>query len=218
VDIYFTALYTDLTPMPLGTYTATLKVGNNDPVAGTPAVLALMHIVEEFVPPTAGFESNSPVCLGEEMVFTNLSVPGVPPETDYTWDFGDGQTSVEENPTHVYAAAGVYTVELEACNAGGCDTYSADVEVLALPVAGFDYSVSVLEVTFTNLSTDADTYAWDFGDGGTSTEENPVHTYLDAGTYTVVLTATNSCGEDVYSADVEVVGRFYLYLPIVIRD
>jgi PKD repeat protein len=63
------------------------------------------------------------------------------------------------------------------------------------PFANFQYEVSEtnpLEVSFNNMSENAETYNWDFGDGETSSEENPVHTYAEAGTYDVVLTATNS--------------------------
>ncbi|MBK9017838.1 MAG: PKD domain-containing protein [Saprospiraceae bacterium] len=62
------------------------------------------------------------------------------------------------------------------------------------PVAGFTFTSDVLTVTFTNTSTGADSYSWDFGDGSTATEANPVHTYASSGLYTVVLTATNANG------------------------
>lgn len=63
------------------------------------------------------------------------------------------------------------------------------------PKAAFDYSVDGLTVTFTNLSKNADSYTWDFGDKETSTEKNPVHTYAANGEYTVVLTASNKDGK-----------------------
>ena len=64
------------------------------------------------------------------------------------------------------------------------------------PVAGFTYSADELTLTFSSSSTDADTYAWDFGDGGTSTQENPSHTYSTAGTYSVELSVENDEGSD----------------------
>ncbi len=196
VDIAFTALYTDMvTPMPLGTYTATLLVTNNAP-EGTQNVPVVMHIIEEAISPTAAFSTNSPVCLGEVAIFTNTTIPGVPPETGYLWDFGDGVTSTLENPTHLYGAAGTYTVTLEACNMAGCDTYVDLFEVLPLPTAGFTFTVDQLTVTFTNLSGGTDTYLWAFGDGAVSTATNPTHVYTAAGTYTVTLFAAGPCGED----------------------
>jgi len=73
------------------------------------------------------------------------------------------------------------------------------------PKADFIYTVDILTVTFDNLTTGADSYLWDFGDGNTSTEENPVHTYTDGGTFTVSLKATNEGGDDTYTEDITLV-------------
>jgi len=70
------------------------------------------------------------------------------------------------------------------------------------PKADFIYSIDVLEVTFTNMSERATSYLWDFGDGNTSTEENPVHVYTDGGTFTVSLKATGDGGSDTYEEDI----------------
>jgi PKD repeat protein len=70
------------------------------------------------------------------------------------------------------------------------------------PTADFIYTIDVLEVTFDNLSTGADSYEWDFGDGNTATEADPVHLYSDGGTFTVSLKATNEGGSDTYSEDI----------------
>lgn len=72
------------------------------------------------------------------------------------------------------------------------------------PTAGFSTAVDGLKVTFTNASEDATSYAWDFGDGGTSTEQNPVHTYAADGVYTVKLTSTNANGSTTAQQDVTV--------------
>jgi uncharacterized repeat protein (TIGR01451 family) len=205
-EIAFTALYTESTPMPLGTYTATLLVMSNDPVNRSLQVPVTMHIVEEFVTPTAAFTAETPVCFGEQVVIDNTSVPGIPPATTYEWDFGDGTTSNEEEPgVHWYDAPGTYMITLTACNDAGCDAYSQEVEVLPLPEAGFSYSAVDLTVTFTNTSSNADAYWWDFGDGITSTLENPVHTYAAGGTYIVTLFAFGECGGSVAEAEVTVV-------------
>ncbi len=79
VEVMFTSQYTDGTPMPLGTYTATLRIVNNDAVAGVQNVPVTMHIVEEYLPPVVSFTSNSPVMLGTAMEFTNTSDRGIPP-------------------------------------------------------------------------------------------------------------------------------------------
>ncbi len=70
------------------------------------------------------------------------------------------------------------------------------------PVAGFTASADVLTITFTNTSTGADSYSWDFGDGATSTLKDPVHTYASAGVYTVKMTATNANGSATAQQDI----------------
>jgi PKD repeat protein len=72
------------------------------------------------------------------------------------------------------------------------------------PVAGFSFVQDGTTVTFTNTSTLADSYSWDFGDGGTSTEANPVHTYASDGAYTVVLTAVNANGQSTSQATITI--------------
>jgi len=89
----------------------------------------------------------------------------------------------------------VFTVFLLAIAAGSCNKVDP-------PTADFIYTIDVLEVTFENLSTGADSYLWDFGDGNTSTEENPVHVYTDGGTFTVSLKATNEGGDNTYEEDI----------------
>ena len=206
IAVMFTALYTDTTPMPLGDYTATLTIENNDPVADRPEISVTMHIVEEYIVPTASFTADSPVCFGEAVVIDNTSIPGIPPMTDYEWDFGDGTTSNEDEPgSHAYDAPGLYTITLTACNMAGCDTSSLQVEVLPLPVAGFEYAVEDLTVVFTNTSTDALSYLWDFGDGITDTLDNPTHTYATGGTFVVTLWAFSDCGASMAEAVVTVV-------------
>ena len=78
-----------------------------------------------------------------------------------------------------------------------CNKDDDDDEPAANPVASFQYVIDqndFLTVNFTNFSQNATSYEWDFGDGNSSTEENPTHTYMEVGDYTVVLTATNSDG------------------------
>jgi subtilisin family serine protease len=130
VDILFTAVLTD--PLPVGTYTATLIVVNNDPFVGALNLLVTMHVVEDYLAPIPSFESNSPVLVHEEVVFTNTTLPGLPPETTYLWDLGDGTTSTLEHPTHIYSMYGVYTVTLQACNVQYCAEFADTVQILPL--------------------------------------------------------------------------------------
>ncbi len=224
-EIGFTSYYTEVPTgtvvhLPLGTYTATLRIRNNDAVAGAQKVPVTMHIVAQFVAPTATFSSNAPVCLGEEVIFTNTTEPGIPPITTYAWDFGDGGTSTDFEPTHVYTAGGSYDVVLEACNEEDmCDTYTETVEVLPLTQAGFTYTADLLVVTFTNMSLNATSYLWDFGDGTTSTETHPIHVFTATGTYTVTLAAYGPCGEDSYTEVLSVSGVviYTIYLPLMFK-
>ncbi|MCX5752689.1 MAG: S8 family serine peptidase, partial [Candidatus Krumholzibacteria bacterium] len=134
--------------------------------------------------------------------FTDQS-SGAP--TSWSWTFGDGGTSTAQNPIYTYNATGTYTVTLTATNAVGSDgetkTNYITVNACAAPVANFvgtPTSGSIpLTVNFTDQSTNSPTsWSWTFGDGGTSTAQNPSHVYSTAGTYSVTLTATNGCGSD----------------------
>uniref|UniRef100_UPI0026EA343E glycerate kinase n=1 Tax=Mesonia mobilis TaxID=369791 RepID=UPI0026EA343E len=105
-----------------------------------------------------------------------------------------------QNPTHTYIAPGTYTVRLTVTDENNLNGYKEDdvtVEEYTEtgPAASFSFSANFLEVTFTDISAqgngDIITWAWDFGDGYTSTEQNPVHTYAEDGTYSVSLTVTD---------------------------
>jgi PKD repeat protein len=150
-------------------------------------------------PPTALFDfSGDPT-----VTFTDLSLNE---PTSWDWDFDDGGTSTLENPVHTYAFNGIYNVCLTVTNAGGSNTFCQNVFVTsyAAPLANFTYSGDPT-VTFTDLTTgDPTGWSWTFGDAGTSTEQNPVHTYATNGTYNVCLTATNALGTSTSCQDVTI--------------
>lgn len=127
----------------------------------------------------------------------------------WTWRFGDGTTSEEQEPTHTYAASGTYAVRLTVTDNGGAtDENSDDVTVTAPstpptnqpPHAEFDVECDDLACSFTDRSEDADgsveSREWDFGDGTTSTQRNPSHSYDSPGRYDVVLTVTDDDGAE----------------------
>lgn len=139
-------------------------------------------------------------CSPMSVTFGNQSTGA----TSYQWTFQGGvpSTSTEANPTVFYATNGVYDVTLTTRNATSSNTLtrSGYVSVGRAPIASFSYSniitPSVLTVGFFNTSVigvDAN-YLWDFGDGTTSIEASPVHTYATYGSKTVTLTVTNACG------------------------
>jgi len=117
------------------------------------------------------------------------------------WNFGDGTNSTQQNPTHNYLSAGNYTALLKVSDANGTDSMSVVINVLKpVPlIANFSTNVSKgyapLTVQFTDLSENAKTWDWDFGDGTfdhiSSFQQNPMHTYYSAGNYTVNLTITD---------------------------
>ncbi len=151
-------------------------------------------------PPVANF-SGSPTsgCVPLTVNFTDLSTGDI---TSWDWTFGDGGTSTGQNPSHQYTTTGTFTVSLTVTGPGGSDTETKTgyITVSDVPTAAFTGSPTSgeipLTVNFTNQSSGATSYSWDFGDTQTSTATNPSHTYTEAGTYTVTLTATNACGSD----------------------
>lgn len=120
--------------------------------------------------------------------------------TTWTWYFGDDSTSTLENPVHTYADTGWYNVRLVVSNATGVDSIIKPIHVQpmpAVPEADFSYTAPALEATFTDLSKNMpESWEWDFGDGNTSTDQNPVYEYPFSGTYNVQLIATNALGSN----------------------
>ncbi|MCS6992001.1 MAG: PKD domain-containing protein [Chitinophagales bacterium] len=115
--------------------------------------------------------------------------------TSWFWAFGNGSYSFLKNPTISYNAAGTYQVCLTTSNlCGKYHTTCQQVTVCAPVVAAFSYATNDLTVSFTNQSAATTQWQWDFGDGATSTLQNPTHTYASNGTYVVTLVATNICG------------------------
>lgn len=127
--------------------------------------------------------------------------------TSWLWDFGDGSTSTLQNPTHTYASPGSYTVCLTATNACGSDQVCTTINASCQTTnSAFGYSSNFLTASFSNQTTgNPISYYWTFGDGGSSTAQNPTHTYPVPGTYTVCLTTTNSCGSDSVCQSVSIV-------------
>jgi PKD repeat protein len=141
------------------------------------------------------FVPNAPL-NHETVAFTDASTGG---PTAWSWDFGDGKgSSWLQNPKYIYATAGSYTVKLTVDHGSGPQTVSHTVAVgssTAALAAAFSYTVSTRTVSFTNASTGSPTtYAWDFGDGTTSTAQNPSHTYAADDYYTTTLTVTSAAG------------------------
>ena len=146
------------------------------------------------VPPSAGFASAQSATNYLEYTFTNSSTSA----TSYLWDFGDGTTSTEVSPTHVYTTANIYTVTLTATNDSNLSAaLSKTIDIQAPVTAAFTFEVDASDYktySFTDASVDAVSLLWEFGDGFQFTGMNPSHTYDQDGIYDVSLTATSITG------------------------
>ncbi|MDD4247942.1 MAG: PKD domain-containing protein [Methanosarcina sp.] len=187
-----------------GTYTVTLTAtnaaGSNTATKSgyiTAGTTAQKPVVNFWGTPRSG---NAPLSV----TFKDITT-GAP--TAWNWDFGDGASSTEQNPTHIYSAAGNYVIKLTASNAAGSTVLSkynymtVTGTAAQTPVAAFSASPtsgnSPLDVTFTDTSTGTPTaWSWNFGDGTSSTQKSPTHTYSAAGSYTVTLTVSNAAGSN----------------------
>lgn len=113
----------------------------------------------------------------------------------YSWDFGDGNTSTLASPSHVYATIGPWTITLIATDTicTGADTITVNILFTnpTAPIADFTAQqlpdCDFIIVNCQNNSQNANTYLWNFGDGNTSTQTNPTHTYSNAGNYMITL-------------------------------
>jgi len=154
-------------------------------------------------PPVADFSADTTSGKTPVIVhFTDLSARS---PTSWHWDFGDGETSTEQNPAHTYTTEGNFTISLTAANGGGSDSrarqdYVNTITILPpAPVANFTTDRLIGKAPFTVHFADASqgvatAWQWDFGDGNTSERANPVYTYVTPGNYTVTMTAKNRGG------------------------
>lgn len=184
-----------------GTYNVTLQVESNSGClsAVTPFSLVInpdpvvnFNLPSVCLPAGAAqFNSASTISDGTQNLFT------------YLWNFGDAATSAQANPVHNYTAAGPFTVSLTVTSNNGCIATKTQTlsTVFAEPQAAFTVPAEVClgnSITFSDQSTAPGStitqWAWDFGDGTTSTDKNPLKTYTLAGSYTVTLKSTSAVG------------------------
>ncbi len=152
-------------------------------------------------PPVAEFFTSTQFGTAPLLITFSDRSQGSPPLT-YLWEFGDGSTSTDQNPTHAYTRDGRYAVSLSVTNRYGTDTKTIPdfISVGTMPAASF-YAAPLqgtipLTVNFTDTSGNGVTsWHWDFGDGTTSSAQNPTHIYTKTGTYTVSLSTVNRYGE-----------------------
>jgi PKD repeat protein len=155
-----------------------------------PNFIRVIAPVSNFMSPTVS------VCAPSLVSFVNQSVDAV----SWLWNFGDGTTSTNENPSHIYNIPGTYTVTLISYNQDGCSDTLVRTDYITVPgtystfTLGSQVNCDNSLVQFLDQSINATTWFWNFGDGYTSTQQNPVHLYADTGSYTVTLITSDNTG------------------------
>jgi len=190
-----------------GTYTVTLTIIDNDNKTNTGTTIAVITLVPRIDPiaepkgPDSGEEGSTISFSSEGSNDPDGSI------IEYSWDFGDGHTSNDANPSHTYSEPGTYIVKLTVTD----DQDNKDTSMMTCiinpeqntaPISNIygNYEVKIDKaITFSSEgSYDSDgslvEYSWDFGDGHTSNDANPSHTYSEAGEYTVKLTVKDDKG------------------------
>ena len=199
-----------------GTYTATLKVTDDEGGIDTATITDIVVVANQA--PTANAGATPLVAdVDQDIAFSSAGSEDSDGTIEsYAWTFGDGDTSTDENPTHAYADPGTYTATLIVTDDSG-DTATASVTVTVVlneaPTAVANATPQTgprpLNVAFSSAASTDDgtieTFAWTFGDGDTSTEANPSHAY-DAGTWSATLTVTDDGGKsDTATVEITVV-------------
>lgn len=162
----------------------------------------------------------------EEITFTGTATSPTP--VTYSWDFGNSDTGTGNPFAYTYATPGEYTVTLTANNGctAGTATHTVTVADVCDPITGVDFTwlpVSPVEgedVSFTSSIETGDgtiTYAWDFDDGGTSSDPHPTHVFADGGVFNISLTVSNYCSNSNRTTPVTIRSLFDLYLPAIVR-
>ncbi|WP_020568196.1 PKD domain-containing protein [Neolewinella persica] len=181
----FSPIHTYTTP---GSYRVCLTVTNPDPAGCDRQVCQVMEV---FPTPEAGFMASDSVCQNGTVLFSSTAAGGLA----CTYDFGDGNFGVSCTAENTYTSSGTFLATQTVTDLNGCrDSSSQRVFIRPVPQPDFSFAVRTAcdsdSVRFTNETTRANGFFWDFGDGTTSTATNPIHRYPASGPYTVTLRAT----------------------------
>ncbi|MDQ3072537.1 MAG: PKD domain-containing protein [Bacteroidota bacterium] len=150
--------------------------------------------------PLAAFTHNG-LCVNSPIQFTDLSAPVEGTLASWSWDFGDGSTSTQQDPRHTYLSGGAFSIRMIVANNAGCTDTAYDTVIISNIEADFitDDTAGCLGATafFIDSSISDGTiesWYWEFGDGNISFLQNPSHTYANRGSYDVKLTIRDNLG------------------------
>ena len=172
--------------------------------------------------PIANFTTNATACLGDEIIFSDLSISATTALQSWEWNLGDGTIMDIQNPSHQYDYAQTFDVSLSVVSVDGCKhdtTILNAVEVFSNPVA--DFSASTLsatelssEIEFYNSSSGATFYTWNFDNGTISNDENPIFDFEDVGSYDLSLqvVSENGCVDEMIK-NINIYPEYALYAP-----
>jgi PKD repeat protein len=192
-----------------GSYTATVTVSDNQGGSGNTTVPVTVVASTNHAPTvTAGRTPTGTITSGTAVAFTAAGSDSDGDTLTYSWDFGDGSSnSTSQNPTHTYSATGTFAAKVTVSDGkGGNNSDTLSVTVVApnqSPMVSITRNptgnvTTGTSVAFTATASDPDgdplTYTWDFGDSGTSTQQNPSHPYSAAGTYSAKVTVSDGHG------------------------
>jgi large repetitive protein len=205
-----------VTGLSSSTYTVTINDGCSPPVQAITSIVVNPIPVVNFTPDSIA------QCVPVAVNFTSDTVSSIPGST-YFWNLGDGTTSTDANPSHVYPDAGQYSVTLTITTPAGCSNTLPVINLVtahAIPTASFIAPLEVpiegtASIDFINTSSGSNSWLWNFGDNtGSSTDFNVSHIYSDTGTYTVQLIAESleGCIDTTYRI-VWVRGEFAIFIP-----
>ncbi len=188
-----------------GTYAVKLIAAN---AAGCSDTLIKPAFIKVELPHITVLNLPAKGCVPFFFDFEN-NVVSTEPVTNYHWDFGDGSTSSLAHPSHTFLLEGTYTIKVIITTISGCTdtvTYVDGITAGTKPVANFSAApldvCANLPVSFIDFSTGKiDKWYWQFGDGGTSNEQNPTHAYEDTGYFTITLIVMNNGCADTLKFD-----------------
>ncbi len=198
-----------------GNYNVTLIVTT---ISGCSDTLTVAGAVKAGNLPTPAFTANPlTACYSTPIQFTDKSTANI---DTWVWDFGDGTISYTQNPQHVFIDTGYFSVTLTVTS-NGCQNALTIPNYIHIdpPISDFTATITCTDKftrNFKDESKGAQTWAWDFGDGQTSTAQNAAHTYADTGKYLVKLTITNSTCTNLSSQTINIINQHpsFSYSPV----